>query len=413
MGHVSIILIIISVSLVTIPVYAVSTIVNVEGYGKFDLKYEIEGGSLEEIFLDDFNTITVTVQSSRDGFLTITLPRDLIDSKFYGDDNFFILIDGEEEDYDETTTELDRTLTIPIRAGDKVIDILGTCSVKHPCPEVDAEFPTPESPEIIEKRIDDTVATILKQRNLKGVAKLLIFSNAAWSGTLTDSGLDSVSMDGKLDKIIDFECYSSVDQVGTFRVSFHKTFPPDQFVKTLEDIILEDRVHDGYLYLIIIQDGMILDQAITSASYGLVTLVGQCAVAASEETIETALDGGGCLIATATYGSELAPQIQQLRELRDNYLLKTESGTSFMSGFNQFYYSFSPTIADLERQSPVFKEVVKLTITPLVTSLSILNYVDMNSEAKVLGYGIGLILLNVGMYIVAPVVIGIVFARKV
>ena len=56
--------------------------------------------------------------------------------------------------------------------------------------------------------------------------------------------------------------------------------------------------------------------------------------------------GGGCLIATATYGSELAPQVQQLRELRDNSLLHTESGKSFMSSFNDFYYSFSPTIAD-------------------------------------------------------------------
>jgi len=122
--------------------------------------------------------------------------------------------------------------------------------------------------------------------------------------------------------------------------------------------------------------------------------------------------GGGCLIATATFGSELSPQVQQLRELRDNYLMKTESGSSFMTGFNQFYYSFSPTIADLERQSPIFKEAVKLAITPLVTSLSILNYVDMNSEANVLGYGIGLILLNLGMYIVTPVGIGIVIARK-
>jgi len=121
---------------------------------------------------------------------------------------------------------------------------------------------------------------------------------------------------------------------------------------------------------------------------------------------------GGCLIATATFGSELAPQVQQLRELRDNYLMKTESGTLFMTGFNDFYYSFSPTIADWERQNPVFKEAVKIGITPLLTSLSILNYVDMDSEAKVLGYGISLILLNIGMYIVAPVGIGMLLVSR-
>ncbi|MGQ0791981.1 MAG: CFI-box-CTERM domain-containing protein [Nitrosopumilaceae archaeon] len=121
---------------------------------------------------------------------------------------------------------------------------------------------------------------------------------------------------------------------------------------------------------------------------------------------------GGCLIATATFGSELAPQVQQLRELRDNYLLKTESGTLFLTGFNELYYSFSPTIADWERQNPPFKEVVKIGITPLLTSLSILNYVDMDSEEEVLVYGISLILLNVGMYVVAPAGIGLVLARK-
>ena len=73
-----------------------------------------------------------------------------------------------------------------------------------------------------------------------------------------------------------------------------------------------------------------------------------------------------------------------------------------MESFNQFYYSFSPTIADLERENPVFKEAVKLAITPLLSSLSLLNYVDMNSEVEVLGYGISLILLNVGMYFVLP-----------
>ena len=115
--------------------------------------------------------------------------------------------------------------------------------------------------------------------------------------------------------------------------------------------------------------------------------------------------GGGCLIATAAFGSELAPQIQFLREIRDNTVLQTQSGSAFMTGFNQFYYSFSPTIADYERENPAFKEAVKLTLTPLLTSLTLLQYVDIDSESEMLGYGIGVILLNIGMYFVAPAVV--------
>jgi hypothetical protein len=123
------------------------------------------------------------------------------------------------------------------------------------------------------------------------------------------------------------------------------------------------------------------------------------------QNIPKKVSDGGCLIATATYGSELASQVQQLRELRDNKLLRTESGSSFMTGFNQFYYLFSPTIADWERENPIFKETVRIAITPMISSISILNYVDMDSEAEILGYGISLILLNVGMYFVVPVVV--------
>ena len=121
--------------------------------------------------------------------------------------------------------------------------------------------------------------------------------------------------------------------------------------------------------------------------------------------VEEKKSGGGCLIATATFGSEMAPQVQFLREIRDNTVLQTESGVSFMTGFNQFYYSFSPVIADYERENPAFKELVKLTITPLLTSLTILNYVDIDTEEEMLGYGIGVILLNIGMYFVAPAAI--------
>ncbi len=76
-----------------------------------------------------------------------------------------------------------------------------------------------------------------------------------------------------------------------------------------------------------------------------------------------------------------------------------------MMGFNKFYYLFSPTIADWERENEIFKETIKLAITPLLTSFSILNYVEIDSEEEMLGYGIGIILLNLGMYFVIPALI--------
>jgi len=114
-------------------------------------------------------------------------------------------------------------------------------------------------------------------------------------------------------------------------------------------------------------------------------------------------EGGGCLIATAVYGSEMTPQVQFLREIRDNQLMSTDSGVSFMTGFNQLYYSFSPYIADMQRENPIFQEAVKIGITPLLSSLSIMSHAE--SESQVLGYGIGVILMNIGMYFVAPVML--------
>lgn len=122
--------------------------------------------------------------------------------------------------------------------------------------------------------------------------------------------------------------------------------------------------------------------------------------------------GGGCLIATAAYGSEFAPQVQMLREIRDNQLLKTSSGSAFMSAFNSFYYSWSPTVAEWERQNPIFKELVRASITPLISTLSLLTHVSMDTEEEALGYGIGVILLNIGIYFVGPVVGLMIVNRK-
>ena len=120
-------------------------------------------------------------------------------------------------------------------------------------------------------------------------------------------------------------------------------------------------------------------------------------VIANQESEEK---GGGCLIATAAYGSELAPQVQLLREIRDNQLMNTESGSAFMSGFNELYYSFSPYIADMQRENPMFKEAVKLGLTPLLSSLTIME--NAESESEVLGLGLSVIALNLGMYIGLP-----------
>ncbi len=133
-----------------------------------------------------------------------------------------------------------------------------------------------------------------------------------------------------------------------------------------------------------------------------------------EEVVATqeSEEGGGCLIATAAYGSELAPQVQQLRELRDNQLLQTESGSAFMGTFNDIYYTFSPTIADMERENPVFKEIVKAGLTPMLSTLSIME--NANSESEVLGLGLSVIALNLGMYIGLPAfgIVKVIQSRK-
>jgi len=123
-------------------------------------------------------------------------------------------------------------------------------------------------------------------------------------------------------------------------------------------------------------------------------------------TTEPEAEGGGCLIATAAYGTELAPQVQFLREIRDNTVMSTASGAAFMTGFNQFYYSFSPTIADMERDNPMFQQAVRAFITPMVSTLSIMTLAEDGNESQVLGLGISVILLNLGMYIAAPALIG-------
>jgi len=156
-------------------------------------------------------------------------------------------------------------------------------------------------------------------------------------------------------------------------------------IHTEEPAIVEEVVEEPAIVEEVVEEPAIVEEVVEEPT------------AAPQESSE---EGGGCLIATAAYGSELAPQVQMLREIRDNQLMNTESGSAFMTTFNELYYSFSPTIADMERESPVFKEIVKAGLTPMISTLSIMESAE--TESEVLGLGLSVIALNLGMYIGLP-----------
>ena len=103
------------------------TTVSIEGSSDL-IGYKITGGKLLDILPDvKAKSLIVSIDATSDGSLTLTIPRSILDSTMNGeDDDFFILIDGEEVDFDEITTSIDRTLTIAFQAGAEEIEIIGT-----------------------------------------------------------------------------------------------------------------------------------------------------------------------------------------------------------------------------------------------------------------------------------------------
>ena len=347
--------------------------------------YKIRGGEVLGFELDpDTTSLIISLDQRARGELTITLPRNLIDAKIGSEDtDFIILVDGtfKHDPMDEIITVSDRTITIPLRGYNSKITIIGT--------QVFSQV-TPAPTVIPQQQIEKKIEAELRSEIPKGEAKLLIFSDTKWSGALESTSSDYIEIVGQNDRSVVFGCEPSLLREGFFGAKIQKM------------------TKDGYLKIVAIQNQKIMAQGSTEAQFGEIIIQENCV-----SSFETGTGGGGCLIATAAFGSELAPQVQFLREIRDNTVLQTESGTNFMAGFNQFYYSFSPAIADYERENPAFKEAVKLTLTPLLSSLTLLQYADIDSESEMLGYGIGVILLNIGMYFVAPAVLLSVCIRKI
>jgi len=78
-----------------------------------------------------------------------------------------------------------------------------------------------------------------------------------------------------------------------------------------------------------------------------------------------------CIIATATYGSELSPEVQFLRTFRDAKVMGTFAGRNFMLAFNKVYYSFSPTVAQAISAHEELRGITKILLYPLIGILYI------------------------------------------
>ncbi len=97
------------------------------------IEYEITSGSVNS-FTSDTNTtsLIINITATEDGSLKAILPRKIIDSKYEEqDDIFYLLIDGEECKFTETTEDNQRTLTIPYEKESRQIEIIGTETINE------------------------------------------------------------------------------------------------------------------------------------------------------------------------------------------------------------------------------------------------------------------------------------------
>jgi len=90
--------------------------------------YEITNAKLINVIPDlDAVSLLIYIETIDEGSITLTIPRSVLDASINGgDDEFFVLVDGEEVDFEEITTSADRTLTVDFLAGTEQIEIIGT-----------------------------------------------------------------------------------------------------------------------------------------------------------------------------------------------------------------------------------------------------------------------------------------------
>jgi hypothetical protein len=121
----------------------------------------------------------------------------------------------------------------------------------------------------------------------------------------------------------------------------------------------------------ITQDSMVITAPKNTVGTYQLTVTGTSSTPSRTHQFAISVQVSPCLIATATYGSELAPQVQFLKDFRDQQIMNTFAGSNFMTAFNAWYYSFSPAVAQYESTSPTARVLAKTMLYPLIGILQI------------------------------------------
>jgi hypothetical protein len=126
----------------------------------------------------------------------------------------------------------------------------------------------------------------------------------------------------------------------------------------------------------------------------------------SSSSFQSSSPPSPCFIATATYGSEIAPEVALLRYFRDAQVLKTSAGRSFMQAFNAFYYSFSPEVASFISANGIVRSAMKIILYPLIGILSfssnVFQILSFNAELSITITGI-IAAIGIGAVYLGPI----------
>lgn len=126
----------------------------------------------------------------------------------------------------------------------------------------------------------------------------------------------------------------------------------------------------------------------------------------------------GCIIATATYGSSMTPEVSYMRHVRDNMIGSNELGRILVTGWNIFYYSWSPSLASIISKSETLQILTRILLIPLIVIINFTAFVFSGIAlislplASTVAFYVG-ISMGLLTYFIMPTILLFMISRKI